>query len=53
MVHSPDILVPKWMVPLCGVFKINWDAPIDTTRKMMSVDIIVKDHERQVMAAMC
>lgn len=40
------------MVPLCGVFKINWDTSIDKTKKM-SVSIIVRDHERKVMATMC
>lgn len=41
------------MVPPPGVFKINCDAAVDETKKLMGVSIIVWDHKGQVLATIC
>lgn len=38
------------MVPMCGMFKINRDAVIDNSKKLMGVGMIVRDHEGKVLA---
>lgn len=50
-VGMPDIVVPGWKVPSCGVYKIKWDAA--KTRKLMSVGVIVRDCEGKVLATLC
>jgi hypothetical protein len=50
-VHSPVCPVPTWKAPPWGVFKINWDAAIDKSSKMMGVGVIVRDGEGEVIAA--
>jgi hypothetical protein len=44
-VRKLDTIVPKWVFPPCGVYKINWDAPIDKTEKMMGVGVMVRDYD--------
>jgi hypothetical protein len=41
------------MGPPCGVIEVNQDAAIDKSRKMISVGVIVRDHEGNVLATMC
>jgi hypothetical protein len=41
------------MVLLCDVLKVNWDVTIDKPKKMMSVWVIVRDKEGNVLASMC
>lgn len=50
--HEPGNLLsaPKSMVPTCGMFKINRDAVIDNSKKLMGVGMIVRDHEGKVLA---
>jgi hypothetical protein len=35
---------PWWKAPPDGVYKINWDAAIHKTRRLINVGIIVRDN---------
>ncbi|GLT53802.1 hypothetical protein SLA2020_270480 [Shorea laevis] len=48
--HNP--IVPHWKAPPDGVYKINWDAAIDKSRRIMGVGVIVRDGEGEVVAAL-
>jgi ribonuclease HI len=48
--HNP--IVPHWKAPPVGVYKINWDAAIDKSRRIMGVGVIVRDGEGEVVAAL-
>jgi hypothetical protein len=39
--------------PPCGVIKVNCDTTIDKSRNAMGVGVIVRDHEVNILAAMC
>jgi hypothetical protein len=41
----------QWRPPPKEIFKINWDAAIDTTDRQMGVDIIVIDSAGRVYTA--
>jgi len=41
----------KWSKPLPGRIKLNWDAALDRTNKVMGVGVIARDHEGSVKAS--
>jgi hypothetical protein len=43
----------KWSPPPLGVVKINWDAYVDKTKKLMGIGILAHDHRGKVLGAMC
>jgi hypothetical protein len=48
------IRVPiKWSPPPPGVVKINWDAFVDKSGKLMGMGILARDHRGKVLGAMC
>jgi ribonuclease HI len=48
----PITRVPtKWQFPPPGLYKVNWDAAIDSLNKRMGMGIIVRDCAGQVIAA--
>lgn len=51
--RTPDIVVPKWTVSPCDVYKINQDVTIDKTVKKMGVGVNVRAHEEKVLATIC
>lgn len=45
----PHKIVLRWKAPPRGVYKINYDANIDKTRKLMGVGAISRDSEGKVL----
>jgi ribonuclease HI len=45
--------VPRWQRPNEGVVKINWDAAISMLGDRMGVGVVARDHNGNVVGALC
>jgi hypothetical protein len=45
--------VLRWAASPIGAFKINWDAALNQTKKLMGVGITVRDYKGKVIVTMC
>lgn len=36
-----------------GIVKLNWDASMDSSKKLIGVGVIARDHRGRVLAAKC
>lgn len=43
----------KWLARLSEMIKVNWDAVINISKKMISVRIIARNKEGYVLVFMC
>jgi hypothetical protein len=43
----------RWMKPLIGVAKINWDAALDERTGDVGLGTIARDHEGRALAMHC
>jgi len=43
---------PKWRLPVDGWLKANWDAALNKTSRNMSVGVVVRNDQGQVVAAL-
>ena len=43
----------KWKPPTWGTMKLNWDAAIDTNRKLMGIGIVIRGYSGGVVATQC
>lgn len=49
---SPIVSAPKkWQVHPNGMYKINWNAALDSKTRRIGISIIVRDFEGQVIGA--
>jgi hypothetical protein len=42
--------IQKWIAPIVGHVKINWDATVNKAGGKMGIRVIVRDHEGEVFA---
>jgi hypothetical protein len=42
-----------WSRPGRGIIKVNWDAALDQRQRRIGMGILARDHDGQVIAAMC
>jgi hypothetical protein len=48
---SPPTLVEKWRPPPMNFVKINWDAAVDISKKIIGMGIIARDEKGRFLAA--
>jgi hypothetical protein len=46
-------ILTRWSKPPVGFVKLNWDAAVDRSKKMVGLGIIARDSRGIVVASMC
>lgn len=42
----------RWLPPIVGIFKLNWDAAINSNDSKMGIGLIIRDHSRFFLACL-